>query len=113
MHRAGAALLPHDSRLVDGLMRPDAFGHDAAEIELIETHISWVILAGDFAYKIKKPLVLDFLDFGTLDKRRHYCEEEIRLNRPWAPDIYLDVVPVTGTPKAPRAPRPMAWRSDR
>jgi aminoglycoside phosphotransferase family enzyme len=102
MHRAGAALIPHDSSLVEGLLRPEAFDHAADDIELVETHISWVILAGDFAYKIKKPIVLDFLDFGTLERRKHFCEEEVRLNRPWAPDIYLEVVPVTGSLEAPR-----------
>ena len=91
-----------DSSLVEALLRPEAFPHPADDIELMETHISWVVLAGDHAYKIKKPLVLDFLDFGTLDKRRHFCEEEIRLNRPWAPDIYVDVVAITGTPDAPQ-----------
>jgi aminoglycoside phosphotransferase family enzyme/predicted kinase len=102
MHRHESAVTPLDTRLIEGLLRPDAFEHGAGDIELVETHISWVILAGDFAYKIKKPLALDFLDFGTLEKRKHYCEEEIRLNQPWAPDIYLDVVPVTGTIDEPR-----------
>lgn len=69
---------------------------------LIETHISWVILAGPFAYKLKKPLDLGFLDFSTLDKRRACCEAEIRLNRRLAPNIYLEVVPVTGPESAPR-----------
>ena len=69
---------------------------------LIETHISWVILAGGLAYKLKKPLDLGFLDFSTLDKRRACCEAEIRLNRRLAPDIYLDVVPVTGSETSPR-----------
>ena len=69
---------------------------------LIETHISWVILTGDFAYKLKKPLDLGFLDFSTLDKRRACCEAEIRLNRRLAPDIYLDVAPVTGSEASPR-----------
>ena len=61
---------------------------------LIETHISWVILTGQHAYKLKKPLDLGFLDFSSLDKRRACCEAEIRLNRRLAPDIYLGVVPV-------------------
>lgn len=69
---------------------------------LIETHISWVILSGGFAYKLKKPLDLGFLDFSTLEKRRQACEEEIRLNRRLAPQIYLQAVPVTGTVEAPR-----------
>lgn len=62
---------------------------------MIETHISWVILAGDFVYKIKKPVKLDFLDFRELERRRFFCNEELRLNRYWAPEIYLDVIPIT------------------
>ncbi|RMG34652.1 MAG: aminoglycoside phosphotransferase [Gammaproteobacteria bacterium] len=69
---------------------------------LIETHISWVLLGGGFAYKLKKPLDLGFLDFSTLEKRRRACEEEIRLNRRLAPEVYLGVVPVTGSLEAPR-----------
>jgi aminoglycoside phosphotransferase family enzyme/predicted kinase len=68
---------------------------------LIETHISWVLLAGDAAWKIKKPVQLGFLDFGTLAARRHMCDEELRLNRRLAPTLYLDVQPITGTPQAP------------
>ena len=68
---------------------------------MIETHISWILLTGEFAYKIKKPLDLGFLDFSTLDKRLAACREEVRLNRRLAPDIYIGVVPITGTPEAP------------
>ena len=68
---------------------------------LIETHISYVLLAGAFAYKIKKAVRFDFLDFTTLSQRRFFCQEELRLNRRLAPAIYLDVVPITGTPDAP------------
>ncbi|MEZ5540969.1 MAG: AAA family ATPase [Pseudomonadota bacterium] len=93
---AGAAAL------VTALLRPEAYGHPAAAIELIETHISWVILTGDYAYKIKKPVDLGFLDFSTLELRRQCCHEEVRLNRRLAPEIYLDVVPVTGTTAQPR-----------
>ncbi|TCS70900.1 hypothetical protein EDC61_11353 [Sulfuritortus calidifontis] len=88
--------------LIAGLLAPDAYPHPAGQVRLIETHISWVLIAGEFAYKLKKPLDLGFLDFSTLEKRRHFCEEEIRLNRRLAPDIYLDVVPVTGSLAAPR-----------
>ena len=84
-----------DRSLVDSLLDPQAYGHPAPKPVLVETHISWLVLAGDFAYKIKKPLKLDFLDFSDLGKRKFYCEEELRLNAPWAPDIYLDVVPIT------------------
>jgi aminoglycoside phosphotransferase family enzyme/predicted kinase len=60
------------------------------------------MLTGAFAYKIKKPVAFDFLDFSTLDKRRFYCQEELRLNARLAPELYLAVVPVTGTDTAPR-----------
>jgi hypothetical protein len=68
---------------------------------LLETHISWVLLTGDYAYKIKKPVNLGFLDFSTLGMRGHYCEEELRLNRRFAPDLYLEVVTIRGTLAAP------------
>lgn len=63
-------------------------------IQLIETHISWVILTPDFAFKFKKPVQLGFLDFSSLEQRRFYCEEEVRLNRRLAPDMYLGVLPL-------------------
>jgi aminoglycoside phosphotransferase family enzyme/predicted kinase len=88
--------------MIEALLTPEAYPHPVGEVRLIETHISWVILAGEFAYKLKKPVDLGFLDFSTLDKRRFCCEEEIRLNRRLAPDIYLDVVPVAGNPSAPK-----------
>jgi aminoglycoside phosphotransferase family enzyme/predicted kinase len=69
--------------------------------EIVETHISWILLAGDTAYKIKKPVRLPFVDYGTLQARRHFCEEELRLNRRLAPLLYLGVTRITGTPQAP------------
>jgi len=69
--------------------------------ELIETHISYVLLAGAQAWKIKKALDLGFADFRTLAQRRFYCEEELRLNRRTAPQLYLEVLPLTGTPEQP------------
>ena len=80
--------------MIDHLLSAAAYSHPVRQIECLETHISWVILTGDFAYKIKKPVDLGFLDFHTLEQRRHYCEEELRLNRSWAPQLYLDVVPI-------------------
>jgi len=68
---------------------------------LTETHISWVVLTGEHAYKFKKPVDLGFLDFTTLEARRHYCTVEVALNRRFAPEIYLDVVTVSGTPEHP------------
>ena len=68
---------------------------------MIETHISWVLLTGEYAYKIKKPVNLGFLDFSTLAKRQHFCQEEMRLNGRLAPELYLQVVRITGSEKAP------------
>jgi len=70
-------------------------------IELIETHISWVLLTDDFAWKIKKPVRFDFLDFSTLKRRKHFCERELELNRRFSPDLYVDVVAFHGTPENP------------
>ncbi|MBI1732314.1 MAG: AAA family ATPase [Gammaproteobacteria bacterium] len=88
-------------RLVLALRDPACYPHAAANVELIETHISYVLLAGEFAYKIKKPVNFGFLDFTTLAARRQFCDEELRLNARTAPALYLDVVAVTGTPDQP------------
>lgn len=69
--------------------------------DVVETHISRILLAGPLAYKLKKPLRLAFLDYSTLQQRRHFCEEEVRLNQPLAPALYLGVSRVTGTVQAP------------
>ena len=87
--------------LIQALHRPAVYGHPVQGLRLVETHISWVLLTGLYAYKIKKPVNLGFLDFSSLEKRRFYCEEELRLNRRLAPSLYLEVVPITGTPTAP------------
>jgi len=89
-------------KLIEQLLRPEAFPHPADDLQHLQTHISHVILAGDYAYKIKKPLDLGFLDFSTQERRRFCCDEELRLNRRLAPDLYLEVVPITGSPEAPR-----------
>lgn len=77
-------------------------------VETIETHISTVLLAGEFAYKLKKPVDLGFLDFTTLAARRRFCEQELQLNRRTAPQLYLDVLAITGTVDAPRLGGPGA-----
>jgi len=77
------------------LLRPTAFPHAAERLEVRETNISWVILTGPFAYKIKKSVQLGFIDTTTLARRRLLCEEELRLNRRLAADLYLDVVAIT------------------
>lgn len=88
--------------VIGGLCHDRAYSHPVQGIRLVQTHISWVLLTGDYAYKIKKPLNLGFLDFSTLDKRRFFCEEEVRLNRRLAPGLYLDVVPITVSNGEPR-----------
>ncbi|MEB3322345.1 MAG: AAA family ATPase, partial [Synechococcaceae cyanobacterium] len=82
--------------MIASLLRPEAYDHPAGEIRLIETHISWVLLSGAYAYKIKKPVDLGFVDFTTPERRRWYCREELRLNRRLAPDLYLGLRPVRG-----------------
>ncbi|MGR9051721.1 MAG: AAA family ATPase, partial [Gammaproteobacteria bacterium] len=89
------------SKLVKALLNPQRYPDGAESVTLIETHISWVLLAGAYVYKIKKPVSFGFLDFGTLEKRRFYCDEEIRLNRRLCAELYLDVVPITGTAEQP------------
>ena len=86
---------------VSALLKPSVYPHAVEHCELIETHISWVILTGEYAYKIKKPVNLGFVDFSTLEKRHHYCLEELRLNRRLAASLYLDVVAITGTSEHP------------
>lgn len=87
--------------LLNALQNPALFDHDVESFQLIETHISWVILTGPFAYKIKKPMDFGFLDFTTLEKRKHFCEEELRLNRRLAPELYLDLLPLYGDENTP------------
>lgn len=93
-----ANLPPLIQALLDAQRYPDA----VARVDLVQTHISWVLLAGEFAYKIKKPVRLAFLDFSTLAQRLRYCNDELRLNRRFAPDIYLDVVGIFNTAQDPR-----------
>lgn len=81
--------------LIAALAQPPAFPFDVQDVDVRQTHLSAVFLAGDVAYKIKKPVRLSFVDFSTLKQRRHFCEREVHLNRRLAPDVYLGVVPVT------------------
>ena len=91
------------SAMVAALQRSECYPHDVAtNVAVVETHISRVYLAGPYAYKVKKPVNLGFVDFSTLAARKHYCEEEIRLNRRFLPDLYLDVVEIRGSAEAPR-----------
>jgi uncharacterized protein len=90
-----------DSLLIQALQNPILYDHPVSHFQVIETHISWVLLTGQYAYKIKKPVNLGFLDFSTLEKRHHYCLQELTLNRRLAPDIYLDITSIGGTPETP------------
>lgn len=90
-----------DSPLIQALQDPTLYHHPVHQFQVIETHISWVLLTGVFVYKIKKPVNLGFLDFSTLQKRHYYCLQELSLNRRLAPDIYLDIIHIGGTPEAP------------
>ncbi len=80
--------------LVSALMTPEAYDEDVQKIELVQTHISFVFLAGDYVYKVKKPVNFGFLDFTTLEKRKFFCDRELVLNRRLAGDMYLEVVPI-------------------
>ncbi|MGE0387316.1 MAG: AAA family ATPase [Gammaproteobacteria bacterium] len=89
-------------RLARALADPAVLGHPIERVEIIQTHISVVLLTGRFAYKLKKPLALGFIDCSTLERRRHLCEEELRLNRRLAPDLYLEVLAILGSVEEPR-----------
>lgn len=80
------------------LRRPEAYAHEVGVVVLRETHMSWVFLAGDRVYKLKKPVRFPYLDFSTLGRREAACRAELRLNRRLAPDIYLGVVPLVAGP---------------
>jgi hypothetical protein len=85
--------------IVKAMMDPSTYDEEVEKIEMLQTHISWVFLTGKYAYKVKKPVNLEFLDFTTLEKRKFYCEEELRINRRLCEDIYLEVVPINRTPE--------------
>ena len=78
--------------LIRALLRPEAYPHPVTDVQLRETPLSWVLLAGQFAYKIKKPVNPGFADFSTLERRTAACAEEVRLNRRLCPSVYLGVV---------------------
>ncbi|MCP5197486.1 MAG: AAA family ATPase [Gammaproteobacteria bacterium] len=84
------------STLIAALLQPDCYPQPVPTVEHVQTHISHVLLAGDDAYKIKKPVNLGFLDFTSLERRHYYCQQELRLNRRLAPDLYLDCISIGG-----------------
>lgn len=85
------------SGLPNKLLRARAYPHPVEAVELIETHLSWVFLTGSYAYKVKKPVRFDFVDFSTLQRRKHFCEEELRCNKAFAPELYVAVVAIVRT----------------
>ena len=95
MSPAEPTVAPTLDEKVAFLHRPDSYPQDVEEVESVETHMSWVFLAGDRAYKLKKPVRYDFLDFSTAEKRREDCRAEVRLNRRLAPGVYLGVSALT------------------
>ncbi|EKT4484827.1 AAA family ATPase [Pseudomonas putida] len=88
--------------LITALQNPALYPHPVDGFQLIETHISWVLLTGEYAYKIKKPMNFGFLDFTELGQRQHFCNEELRLNQRMTDGLYLEVLPVTGSVDAPQ-----------
>ena len=80
---------------LNALLRAECYPHPAPDIRLVQTHISYVLLAGDYVYKFKKPVNFGFLDFSAADRRHHFCEQELLLNRRLCPDLYLGLVEVT------------------
>ena len=90
---------------VRAMQQPGAYARlhpVAGTVRCIETHVSWVFLTGPYAYKVKKPLRLAFLDYSSAGRRAAFCAEELRLNQRSAPALYVDVVPISGTPAAPQ-----------
>ena len=90
--------LPMDP-MIAALLRAEAYSHPVETIQLLQTHLSWVLLTGRYAYKLKKPVNLGFVDFSSQTLRRWFCQEELRLNRRLAPDLYLDLVTIHGPPE--------------
>jgi hypothetical protein len=90
------------NQLIQALQNSKLYDHSITRFKVLETHISWVILTGPFAYKIKKPVDFEVLNFSTLDKRHYYCQEEVRLNKLLAPELYVDVITITGSENQPQ-----------
>ena len=76
------------------LQQENSYSHGAADVQLLQTHISFVLLAGDYVYKWKKPVDFGFLNFSTLEKRKYYCEQELQLNRRLCPNLYEELVTI-------------------
>ena len=81
--------------LVQALLTSESYPHRPSEIELVQTQMSFIFLTGDYVYKVKKPVDLGYLDYTTLERRKHFCHQEVMLNRRLCPDVYLDVVAIS------------------
>ncbi|OGP55924.1 MAG: hypothetical protein A2Y65_04615 [Deltaproteobacteria bacterium RBG_13_52_11] len=81
--------------LVQAMLDPSFYPHHPQQVDLLQTHISYLFLAGELVYKVKKPVDFGFLDFTTLEKRSYFCQQEVRLNKRFSPDVYLAVVPIS------------------
>ncbi|GAB1233870.1 AAA family ATPase [Ferrigenium sp. UT5] len=92
--------LTSQHQLIAALRDSQRYPHTVRSVRVIETHISWIVLAGKFAYKIKKAVDLGFLDYTSLSARKHFCAEELRLNRRTASELYLDVLSIGGSAEA-------------
>jgi aminoglycoside phosphotransferase family enzyme len=86
--------MPQPPALVEVLLKPETYPHHPQKVELVQTQMSFLFLTGDYAYKVKKPVNLGYLDYTTLEKRRFFCRQELELNRRLCPDAYLEVVPI-------------------
>ena len=106
---ARRAKSPAQRSLPEALRDPRCYGPGVDDVRFVETHISWVFLTGLYAYKVKKPVKLPFVDFSTLKLRKRFCDEELRVNRRFAPELYRRVVPIGGTLAAPRIGRTPAF----
>ena len=103
---ARRAKSPAHRSLPEALRDPRCYGPGVDEVRLAETHISWVFLTGRYAYKVKKPVKLPFVDFSTLKLRKRFCDEELRVNRRFAPELYRRVVPIEPSGQHRALPRP-------
>jgi len=83
--------------ILKSLLKPDAYPEPTSKVEMVQTHVSWIFLTDSHAYKIKKPVDFGFLNFSTIDRRRFYCNEEVKYNRRLCPDIYEGVVELRQT----------------
>src|SRR4051794_40845162 len=83
--------------ILKSLLKSEAYPEPTTKVELLQTHVSWIFLTETHAYKIKKPVDFGFLNFSTIDRRRFYCNEEVKYNRRLCPDIYVGVVELRKT----------------